>query len=109
MIDKENFFDHPVKNDLIYDNIREIPIGQGDDDTTGSLLGYNYFKDYCMMTETDLRKQQVLDPDPKAMKQINFTGNLAWDPNANTKFFSLLKKQKKPFQIFHKEPYFVLL
>ena len=32
MIDKENFFDHPVKNDLKYDNIREIPIGQGDDE-----------------------------------------------------------------------------
>ena len=30
-----------------------------------------------MVTEIDLRKQQVLDPDPKAMKQINFTGNLA--------------------------------
>ena len=30
-----------------------------------------------MMTEIDLSKQQVLDADPKAMKQINFTGNLA--------------------------------
>ena len=38
MIDKENFFDHPVKNDLKYDNIWKIPIGQGDDDTTGSLF-----------------------------------------------------------------------
>ena len=77
MIDKENFFDHPVKSDLKYDNIWQIPIGQGDDDTTGSLLDHNYFKDYSMMTEIDLSKQQVLDADPKAMKQINFTGNLA--------------------------------
>ena len=38
MIDKENFFDHPVKNDLKYDNIWKIPIGQGDDDTTGSIF-----------------------------------------------------------------------
>ena len=30
-----------------------------------------------MMTEIDLSKQQVLDADPKSMKQINFTGNLA--------------------------------
>ena len=113
MIDKENFFDHPVKNDLKYDNIWKIPIGQGDDDTTGSLLDHNYFKDYYMMTEIDLSKQQVLDADPKAMKQINFTGNLAWDPNANTTIFSLLKKQKKQFRIFDKEPWkycnFVLL
>ena len=36
-----------------------------------------YLKDYYMMTEIDLSKQQVLDADPKAMKQINFTGNLA--------------------------------
>ena len=77
MIDKENFFDHPVKNDLKYDSIWKIPIGQGDDDTTGFLLDHNYFKDYYMMTEIDLSKQQVLDADPKAMKQINFTGNLA--------------------------------
>ena len=27
-----------------------------------------YFKDYYMMTEIDLSKQQVLDADPKAMK-----------------------------------------
>ena len=77
MIDKENFFDHPVENDLKYDSIWKIPIGQGDDDTTGFLLDHNYFKDYYMMTEIDLSKQQVLDADPKAMKQINFTGNLA--------------------------------
>ena len=77
MIDKENFFDHPVKNYLKYDNIWKIPIGQGDDDTTGSLLDHNYFKDYYMMTEIDLSKQQVLHADPKAMKQINLTGNLA--------------------------------
>ena len=77
MIDKENFFDHPVENDLKYDSIWKIPIGQGDDDTTGFLLDHNYFKDYYMMTGIDLSKQQVLDADPKAMKQINFTGNLA--------------------------------
>ena len=32
------------KNNLIiYDSIRKIGTGQGDDYTTGSLLGYNYF------------------------------------------------------------------
>ena len=29
------------------------------------------------MIEIDLSKQQVLDVDPKAIQQINFTGNLA--------------------------------
>ena len=47
MIDKRNFFDQPVKNDLgIYDNIRKIVIGQGDDYITGCLIDYPYFKSY---------------------------------------------------------------
>ena len=28
------------------------------------------------MTATDLSKQQALDADPKAIQQINFTGNV---------------------------------
>ena len=42
MIDGQNVFDKPVKNDLrTYDNIRKIAIGQGDDYTTACLLHYN--------------------------------------------------------------------
>ena len=38
MIDGRNFFDQPIKNHLkIYDNIRKITTGQGDDCTTGCL------------------------------------------------------------------------
>ena len=44
MIDGQNFFDQPVRNDLItYDNIQKIATGQGDDYATGFLLDYNYF------------------------------------------------------------------
>ena len=48
MIDvKIFFFDQPVKNNLrTRKNTKKIPIGQGDDYTTGCLLDYNYFKDY---------------------------------------------------------------
>ena len=42
------------------------------------------------MIAVDLRKQQGLDADPKAIQQIDFTANL-------------LKKQKKLFLNFHKE------
>ena len=43
-----NFYDQPVKNDLItYDNIWKIATDQGDDYTTGCLLDYPYFKKYC--------------------------------------------------------------
>ena len=45
MIDGKNFFDQPIKNNLkIYDNIRKIVTGQGDDNTTGCLFDYPYFK-----------------------------------------------------------------
>ena len=44
MIDGQNFFDQPVRNDLItYDNIQKIATGQGDDYATGFLVDYNYF------------------------------------------------------------------
>ena len=103
MIDEQNFFGQPVKNDLTYDNIWKIPIDQEDDDTTGSLLDYNYFKDYYRMTEIDLSKQQVLDADPKAMKQINFTKNLASDPNANITIVFIIEEAKETILDFSQE------
>ena len=39
MINGENFFDQPIKNNKVtYENIRKIATGQGDDYTTGYLL-----------------------------------------------------------------------
>ena len=77
VMDVKNFFDHPVKSDMItYDNIRKIATGQGDDYTIGCLLDYNYFKKHYKMIAIDLSKQQALDADPKSIQQINFTGNL---------------------------------
>ena len=34
------------------------------------------FKKYYQLIAIDLSKQQKLDADPKAIKQINFPGNL---------------------------------
>ena len=55
---------------------RKIATSQRDDSTTGCLLDYDYFKKYYKMIAIDLSKQQALDSDPKALQQINFTGNL---------------------------------
>ena len=45
MINGENFFDQPIKNNKVtYENIRKIPTGQGDDYTNGCLLDYSYFR-----------------------------------------------------------------
>ena len=94
MIDGKNFFDQPVKNDKVtYENIRKIATGQGDDYTTGCLLDYSYFKDYYKMIAVDSSKQQVLDGDPTAIKQINFTTNL--DRAENTTMFIIIEESKE--------------
>ena len=87
MIDGRNFFDQPIKNDLkTYDNITMTATGQGDDYTTGYLLNYPYSKKYYKLIAIDLSKQQKLDADPKAIQQINFTGNLD-EAGGTTMFF----------------------
>ena len=58
MINRENFFDQPIKNKVTYENIRKIATGQGDDYTTGCLLDYPYFMDTYKMIAVDLSKQQ---------------------------------------------------
>ena len=94
VINGENFFDQPIKNNkLTYDNIRKIATGQGDDYTTGCLLDYPYFKDTYKMIAVDLSKQQALDPDPRAIQQINFTANL--DRAGNTRIDFILEEAKE--------------
>ena len=64
MINGENFFDQPIKNNRVtYDNIRKIATGQGDDYSTGCLVDYPYFADTYKMIAVDLSKQQALDAD----------------------------------------------
>ena len=75
----------------------------GDNCTTGCLLDYPYFNEHYKMIEIDLSKQKALDENRKAIHQINFSGNLELTGCA-TMCFLLLKKQKKLFWIFHKEP-----
>ena len=94
MINGENFFDQPIKNNKVtYENIRKIATGQGDDYTTGCLLDYPYFADTYKMIAVDLSKQQALDADPRAIQQINFTANL--DRAGNTKVYFILEEAKE--------------
>ena len=94
LINGENFFDQPIKNNKItYDNIRKIATGQGDDYTTGCLLDYPYFVDTYKMIAVDLSKQQALDADPRAIQQINFTANL--DRAGNTRVYFFLEEAKE--------------
>ena len=49
------------------------------------------------MIAIDLSKQQALDADPKAIQQINFTGNLnrGENVNNNTIMFFITKEAKE--------------
>ena len=79
MIDERNFFDQPIKeNDLKkYDNIQKIATGQGDYYTTGCLIDFPYFEKHYKLIELDIKTQEALDADPKALQEINFTGNIS--------------------------------
>ena len=94
MINGENFFDQPVKNNKVtYDNIRKIATGQGDDYATGCLLDYPYFTDTYEMIAVEISKQQALDADPRAIQQINFTENL--DRAGNTRVYFIPEEAKE--------------
>ena len=94
MINGENFFDQPIKNNKVTnENIRNIATGQGDDYTTGCLLDYPYFTYTYKMIAVDLSKQQPLDAYPRAIQQINFTANL--DRVGNTRVYFILEEEKE--------------
>ena len=99
MIDKQNLFDKPIKNDQItYHNIRKIETGQRDDYITGCLIDYLDFKEHYKLIAIDLSKQQKLDADSKSIQQINFTENLE---NSRTIFF-IIEEAKETFLDFSK-------
>ena len=74
MINGKTFLDQPVNSDSRrYDELTHLTLGQGDDYTTGSLFNYKYARDNYKIIGIDLSKQRVLDADPRAIQQINFT------------------------------------
>ena len=96
MIDRRNFFDQTVKNELrTYDKIWKNANGHSDDYTTGCLLYYPYFKEYHKLITIALNKQQTLAADPKAEQQIILM-EIYIDLEIQT-CFSLLKKWGKQF------------
>ena len=96
MINGENFFGQPIKNNKVtYENIRKIDTDQGDDYTTCYLLDYSYFADTYKMIAVDLAKQQALDADPRAIQRINFTANL--DRVGNTRGLLYSRRSKRNY------------
>ena len=91
---------------MTHDNIRKIATSQGDDYTNGCLLDYPYFKNYYKMIATDLSKQQALDVDPKAIKQINSTASL--EGGVNIRIFFIIEEAKDTILDFSQETVKVL-
>ena len=56
------------------------------------------FVSKIIMIALDLCKQQAPDADPKAMQQINFTGNL--DRAGNTVMFFIIEETKETIKHF---------
>ena len=57
------------------------------------MLDHSYFKENYKMIAVDLNNQQVLDADPRAIQQINFSANL--DRAGNTTMFFIIEEAKE--------------
>ena len=93
MMNGEKIFHHPIKDNKVTCENRKIATGKGDDYTTGCVLDYPYFRDSYKMIAVDLSRQKALDPDPRAIQQINFTANL--DRAGRTRIYFILEESKE--------------
>ena len=82
----------------MYDEIRKIATGKGDDYTTGCLLDYQYLKDHYQLIAVDQSKQKELETDPRAIKQIEFYGML----NTNSQVCSVRKIRRSNTRILQR-------
>ena len=64
-------------------------------------------KKYCKLIATNLSKQQQLDADPKAIQQINFTGNV--DRSEDSTICFIIEEAKETILDFSKGTVTVLL
>ena len=100
LIDGRNFYDQPINDEFkMYDEIRKLSSGKGDDYSTGCLLDYKYFKENYKLIAIYMSKQKELDADPRAIQQIEFKGEL---PD-NSYAYTVLEKSKETILEFYKE------
>ena len=89
IIDKLTFFDLHIKTEEeAYEKF--IDISRNNEDTTGNLLDYDYFKKYYKLIAIDLSKQQVLQENEDLIQQINFIGRLEYAANV----FIIIEKKE---------------
>ena len=77
IINRINFYEQATDSDIkSYKEIKRLTTGQGEDYSTGCLLNYDFIKNHYRLMAVDLSRQKELDADPKAIKQIEFVGQL---------------------------------
>ena len=92
MINGQNLFGQPVRNELIKnDNNPKTATRQGNDYISDCLLDHPYSKEHHKLIAIDLSKQEALDA--KAMQQINFAVNL--DQVRITTMFLIIEEEKE--------------
>ena len=70
---------------------KKVSTGQGDDYTTGYLLGFAYLKKNYRLIAADLSKQKALDSDSRAIQQIIFTNKAS----ENAMVYYILEQSKE--------------
>ena len=80
IINGKNFYDQASDSDIKqYEEIIKLTTGQGEDCTTGCLLGYDYIKNHSRLIVVDLSRQKESGADPKTIQQIEFVGEFKND------------------------------
>ena len=94
--------DLPIKDDIkIYENIKKVATGQGNDYTTGFLIDYSYFKDYNRMAAIDLCKQQALDANRKQYNKVTLRKKCPY----SELFWSVFSRIRTEYgNLLHKSP-----
>ena len=93
LIDRERFFDLPVKNEgEAYEKI--IYICNNNDYTTGNLFDFAYYKENYRLIAIDLSKQTKL----KDLQPINFIGKIEGENIGLTMFFIIKKSEETTFE-----------
>ena len=76
VINGKRFYDQPIDPDVKrFEELRKLTTG-GEDYTPVCLLNYDYNKNHYRVITVDLSRQKELDTDSKAIKQIQFIGQL---------------------------------
>ena len=103
MIDGQNFFDQPAKNNLrTYDNIKKVATGQDDDYTTSCLFDYNCLNKFYKTIAIELCKQQASDADQKQYNKLILLLNLnrGRNVNDNTTMLFIIEETKETISDF---------